>query len=428
MKRNRFPEGTVTLISQLEDRFLRYVQIDTQSDELSAARPTTAGQMTLLRLLERELVDLGATDVVLDDVGWVLATIPAMSDAPAPRIALFAHVDTAPAYPGENVQPLVHRNYSGRPIVLPDDPAQILDPAERPYLAQKKGHDIVTASGTTILGADDKAGVAILMTLADHLLSNPPIPHGEIRLCFTTDEEVGYGTEGLDLAVIDADFGYTLDGGEVGELTFETFSADKAIVTIDGISTHTGTARGQMVNALTLAAKFVTLLPESHRTPETTDGRDGFIHLYKIDGSAAHAELYFLLRDFERDGLEAHRSLMRSVVTTFRTLEPRAKVDVAFEAQYRNMRYWLENEMTPVDLARAALRQVGVTPIERPIRGGTDGSQLTEMGLPTPNLFTGMQDVHGPLEWVSLQDMELAVKTLTALLELAVTSRMQPVT
>jgi tripeptide aminopeptidase len=333
-------------------------------------------------------------------------------------VAFFAHVDTAPAVSGAGVRPIVHRQYDGRPIVLPDDPTQVLSPQAKPYLASKVGDDIVTASGKTLLGADDKAGVAILMTLAAELLARPDIAHGPVRVCFTTDEEVGYGVRGLALETLGADVGYTLDGGDAGEMTYETFSADKAVVTITGVSTHTGTAKGRMVNALTLAAKFVTLLPQAHLTPETTDGREGFIHLYKIDGSAAAADLFFLLRDFELDGLRAQVALMQAVVDTFGRLEPRARIELTVTPQYRNMRYWLEDNMRPVTLAQQAIRNIGLEPHLRAIRGGTDGSQLTEMGLPTPNLFTGMQDIHSPLEWISLQDMARATAMCMELVQL----------
>lgn len=389
----------------VRDRLLNYVQIDTQSDELMASRPTTAKQFDLLRLLEDELRQMGASQIELSTSGYLLATIPATVDHAVPTIAFFAHVDTTPALSGANVKPRVIKMYDGQAIGYPDNDSLALLSGDRPYLATRLGHDIITASGTTLLGADDKAGIAIMMALAETLLHDRSIPHGAVRLCFTTDEEVGYGVDGLDIEAIDADIGYTLDGGEVGELTYETFSADKAIVTIEGVSTHTGTAFGHMVNALTLAAKFVTLLPDSHRTPETTRERAGFLHLYQIDGSAAIASIYFLLRDFSLDGLASHGDLLRTICDTFQQLEPRAKVSLDITPQYRNMRYWLEDDMRPVTMAVQAMQNVGIKPIFRPIRGGTDGSRLTEMGLPTPNLFTGMQDIHSLTEWISVQDM-----------------------
>ncbi len=402
---------TESFLPELEARFLRYVQIDTQSDEASLAVPSTAKQYDLFRLLERELREMGAQDVTLTDYACLLATIPATVPAVTlPTVAFLAHVDTAPAFNGTGVKPLVHRAYDGAPIVLPDDPRQVLNATTCPELAGKLGHDIVTASGTTLLGGDDKAGIAILMTLAAHLLSHPEIPHGPLRLCFTPDEEVGRGVAHLRLEDLAADVAYTLDGGPSGEVNYETFSADKAVVTIAGVSTHTGTARGKLVNALQLAAQLILFLPQATRTPETTDGREGFIHLYKLNGTAAVAELHFILRDFELDGLQAHGDLLRAAATALQAGEPRAKVECTITPQYRNMRYWLEQEMRPVELALEAVRQLGITPVIKPVRGGTDGSRLTERGLPTPNLFVGAYNAHGPLEWVSLQEMAQATQ------------------
>jgi tripeptide aminopeptidase len=403
----------------LESRFLRYVQIDTQSDESSTAVPSTSKQLDLLRLLERELRDLGAHDVGLTKYGCVLATIPATAEGNgAPTVAFLGHVDTAPQFSGTGVKPLVHRRYDGQPIVLPDDPSQVLDPAHLPYLAQKVGDDIITASGKTLLGADDKAGVAICMTLAAHLLAHPEIAHGPVRICFTPDEEIGHGVTHLTLEDLAADVAYTLDGSDVGELVYESWSADKAVVKITGVSIHPGYAFGKLVNALHLAATIVNTLPQHTRTPETTAGRQGFIHLYKLDGTAAAAELHFILRDFEREGLAAHGELLQAVCRAVALSEPRAQIECTITPQYRNMRYWLEENMRPVELAKAAMIQAGIKPLIRPIRGGTDGSRLTERGLPTPNLFTGMQEYHGPLEWISIQDMAKATAVCVNLVQL----------
>ncbi len=408
------------LQSALTDRLLRYVQIFTTSDESSSSTPSTGRQFDLLKLLRQELNDIGASDVQLTETGFVLATIPATEGVDnAPRMAFLAHVDTAPAFNGEGVKPIVHHNYDGTPIVLPDDESQVLSPEVYPYLGKKSGDDIITASGTTLLGADDKAGVAIIMTLAEHLLQHPDIPHGEIRICFTPDEEIGMGINHLDLDDLNVDFAYTLDGGRVGELTYETFSADKAVVTVTGVSTHTGTAHGILVNALHLAAKIIDMLPQHTRTPETTRDREGFIHAYQMKGSAAQAEILFILRDFERDGLAAHGELVKTVCAAVQATEPRARIKCTITPQYRNMRYWLENDMRPVELAREAMVATGIEPFSDPIRGGTDGSRLTERGLPTPNLFTGMQNLHGPLEWISVQDMMKSVVVLTALVRRA---------
>lgn len=399
------------LLLDLENRFLRYVQIDTQSDEHSNSVPSTAKQLDLQRLLLDELWALGLQDARLTDYGCVLATLPATSGHErAPTVAFLGHVDTAPQFNGTGVKPLVHRQYDGSLIVLPDDPQQTLAPEKFPYLAQKIGDDIITTSGATLLGADDKAGVAILMTLVQYLLANPQIAHGPLRICFTPDEEIGHGVTHLTLEDLAADVAYTLDGGELGELVYESWSADKAVVKITGVSVHPGYAKGKLVNALHLAAKLITLLPQHTRTPETTDERQGFIHLYEMHGSAAEVELRFILRDFEREGLAAHGELLRSACAALGLSEPRAEITCTITPQYRNMRYWLENDMRPVELASRAMEQAGITPLLRPIRGGTDGSRLTERGLPTPNLFTGMQEFHGPLEWISLQDMGKAVE------------------
>ncbi len=397
-------------LKDLEQRFLRYVQIDTQADESSPKMPSTAKQFDLLRLLVDELNELGAKDVTLTDSGYVLATLPATVATPnIPTVAFFAHVDTAPAFSGTNVKPVVHRNYDGTPIKFSDNPDLVLSEDDFGYLKQKHGNDIITAGGKTLLGADDKAGVAIVMTLAAALLNNPNIPHGEIRLCFNPDEEIGRGMDQLDLAQLNANVGYTLDGADLGEVCYETFSADKAIITVTGVSTHPGDAKDKMVNALHLAAKIIDNLPQDHRSPETTEGREGFIHVYEMRGSTAEARMHLILRDYELPNLESHGELVKSICANIQADEPRAKIDCTIKPQYRNMRYWLEDDMRPVELAVEALRQMDIAPLHTPIRGGTDGSHLTERGLPCPNLFTGMQNFHGPLEYVSVQDMGKAV-------------------
>jgi tripeptide aminopeptidase len=404
--------------TELEERFVRYARIDTQSDESSATSPSTEKQYDLLRLLADELRMIGARDVTLTDYGAVLATIPPTVTSDVPTIAFLAHVDTSQAFPGMEVKPIVHRAYDGRDIILPDDPNQVLSPERFPYLATKVGDDIVTASGTTLLGADDKAGVAIIMVMAHHLLQHPDIAHGPIRICFTPDEEIGRGVHANLPADLNAAVAYTLDGADLGEIVYETFSADKATVTIQGVSAHPGQAKDVLVNALHLAAKIVMTLPHVTLTPETTDGRQGFIHLYQMSGGAAATRLEFILRDFERDGLQAHGDLLRHVCATVAATEPRARIACEISPQYRNMRYWLEEDMRPVELALQAARQVEMEPISPPTRGGTDGSRLTELGVPTPNLFTGMQNFHGPLEWISVQDMVHATELCVALARL----------
>jgi len=395
---------------EVEERLLRYVKIDTTSDESSPTSPSTERQYDLLNLLVDELKEIGAQDVRLTDYGAALATIPATIDGDAPTIALLAHVDTSPAYSGADVKPIVHRNYQGGDIPLPDDPEQVLTYENSPYLKERIGDDIVTASGTTLLGADDKAGVAIVMAAARHLLANPDIPHGTIRIGFTPDEEIGRGVNASLPADLGAAVGYTLDGAHRGELVYETFSADRAVVHVQGVSIHPGWAKDKLVNALHLAAKIVDTMPQVTLTPETTDGRQGFIHLYAMSGTAAAAELHFILRDFEMDELERQGELIKQVCATIQTTEPRAHITCEVLPQYRNMRYWLENDMRPIDMAVEAYRRAGVEHFFLPIRGGTDGSRLTELGVPTPNLFTGMQNIHGPLEWVSVQDMSHAAE------------------
>lgn len=407
-----------TFDTELEERLVRYARIDTQADPASPSSPSTAIQFDLLRLLMAELNEIGAHAVQLTDYGVVLATIPATVTADLPTIAFLAHVDTAPAFNATSVKPIVHRKYAGGDIVLPDAPNMVLSSTSSPYLAKRIGDDIVTASGTTLLGADDKAGVAIVMTLARHLLQNPSLQHGPIRICFTPDEEIGRGVHANLPGDLQADFAYTLDGAERGEIVYETFSADAAKVHIQGVSIHPGNAKDTLVNALYLAAKIATTLPNATLTPETTAGRQGFILLHTMSGSAAAAELQFALRDFELDGLQSNGELLQQVCATIQASEPRAQITCTITPQYRNMRYWLENDMRPIELAREACNQVGIEHFSIPTRGGTDGSRLTELGVPTPNLFTGMQNIHGPLEWVSVQDMARATDICIRLAEL----------
>jgi tripeptide aminopeptidase len=403
------------LCAELEARLTRYAAIDSQSDEGSASAPSTARQLDILRLLRDELQEMGASDVRLTDYGTVLATIP--GTAPGPTIGLLAHVDTAPQFAASGVKPRVIRGYNGCEITFPDAPDLVLSPAEFPYLAEKVGHDIVTASGTTLLGADDKAGVAVIMATARHLLVNPGIARPTLRIAFTPDEEIGRGVDPRLPADLGADFAYTLDGGAVGEIEYESFSADAATITVRGVSIHPGLAKGRMVNALHLAARIVDLIPQATMTPEVTSGREGFIHVYQLDGTAALATIRLILRDFELDGLAAKGALMQRICETVAATEPRAQIACDIRAQYRNMRYWLEKDMTPVELARTACRKLGLEPVSVPIRGGTDGSRLTEMGVPCPNLFAGMQNIHGPLEWVSVQDMEMAARLCLELVQ-----------
>lgn len=395
---------------ELEERLVRYVQIDTTADESSPTSPSTKKQYDLLNLLVDELKAIGAQDVTLTDYGAVIATIPATVKSEVPTIAFLAHVDTTPQFSGTGVKPIVHRNYDGGAIRFPDAPDLVLSPDNSPYLASKRGEDIVTASGTTLLGADDKAGIAIIMAAARHLLRNPDSPHGTIRVCFTPDEEIGRGVHKNLPGDLKADFAYTLDGSDLGDIVYETFSADKGTVHIQGVSIHPSIAKDKLVNALHLAAKIIMTLPHVTLTPETTSDREGFIHLYYMTGGSAAAEMHFILRDFERDPLHAQGELLQQVCAAVQATEPRAKITCTVTPQYRNMRYWLENDMRPVELARQASEALGIDHFSIPVRGGTDGSRLTEMGVPTPNLFTGMQNIHGPLEYNSIQDMARATE------------------
>lgn len=398
---------------ELEERLVRYARVDTQSDEASATGPSTDIQWVLARMLADELTQIGAADVRITDYGAVLATVPATAEGPV--IGLLAHMDTAPQFNATGVKPVVHRGYNGGDITFADAPELRLSPENSRHLAEKLGHDIITASGTTLLGADDKAGIAIIMTLARHLLANRGIAHTGLRIAFTPDEEIGRGVDKRLPADLGADFAFTLDGGMVGEIEYESFSADGAVVRVTGVSAHPGYAKGKLVNALHLAAKIISALPQGTLVPEVTEAREGFVHCYQMGGTAAEAELRFILRDFELDGLAAKGALLRAVCDAVQAGEPRAVISVEITKQYRNMRYWLEKDMTPVELARKACEAEGIAPVSVPIRGGTDGSRLTEMGVPTPNIFTGMQEIHGPLEWVSVQDMAAAVRVLLRL-------------
>ncbi|MEQ6247350.1 peptidase T [Sulfitobacter sp. HNIBRBA3233] len=406
--------------TELQDRLMRYAAVDTQSNAQSASQPSTARQLDLSRMLVDELEAMGASDVRLTDYGVVLATVPATTEGPT--IGLCAHVDTAPQYNATGVRPRLIEGYNGGDISFPDAPDLRLGADISPHLADCVGHDIITASGTTLLGADDKAGVAIIMTAARHLLETPDIPHGELRIAFTPDEEIGRGVDERLPRDMACDFAYTFDGASPGEVEYETFSADGAVVTVTGVSIHPGWAKDKLVNALHLAARIVNTLPQATMTPETTSGDEGFLHVTDLSGDAAQARIGLILRDFEREGLAEKGALLQKVCDAVAATEPRARILCEITPQYRNMRYWLEKDMTPVHLAQEAVRETGLAPRSVPIRGGTDGSRLTEMGLPCPNIFTGMQEIHGPLEWVSVQDMGAATRVALTLVERAARS------
>jgi tripeptide aminopeptidase len=404
-------------MSTLLDRFCRYVQIDTQADEKAVAYPSSAGQLELGRLLTSELRAMGLSDATQDENGIVLATIPSKVDRPLPTIAFNAHLDTSPETSGHGVKPLVHRNYDGNDIVLPGDPSKIIRVADCPELATVKGKTIVTTDGTTLLGADDKAGIAVIMELAAHLGAHHEVPHGPIRLCFTCDEEIGRGVDHVDLKKLGAHVGYTLDGGGVGEIDYETFSADLATVAITGSNVHPGIAKGRMVNAIRLAGLFLDRLPRLTQTPETTDGRDGFLHPYRIEGGVAEVTMRILLRDFDTPVLAQRAAILREIARLAMLDYPSARVDVKVTPQYRNMADGLKKEPRAISFAQEAMRRAGLEPRLTIVRGGTDGSRLTELGLPTPNLSTGEHNLHSPLEWTCLEEMETAVRVLVELVQ-----------
>ncbi|TAG99680.1 MAG: peptidase T [Sphingobacteriales bacterium] len=400
------------------ERLLRYVQIDTQSDPYSESFPSTAKQLDLSRLLVKELMDMGISDAGLDEHGYVFATIPGNTDKDVPVICFCSHMDTAPDVSGTGVKPIVHSNYDGSPIILPDDPSQVLTIELHPYLKEKIGDDIITASGTTLLGADDKAGVAIIMDLAHFLLTHPDIKHGRIRILFTPDEEVGRGVEKLDMEKLGADYGYTLDGSEAGSFEDETFSADGCIVTFEGVSAHPGTAKGKMINAVKLAAAFVDALPKGAFSPETTEGREGFVHPLHISGSAEQAKVEFIIRDFETQKLNDHAAFLKQLAQEIADEYPGAKVSVDVKQQYRNMKEVLDLHPKVGAYAKEAIHRAGLTIRQHPVRGGTDGSRLSFMGLPCPNIFTGEMALHSRHEFVSVQDMQKSVETLVHLVQI----------
>ncbi|HLZ86997.1 MAG TPA: peptidase T [Puia sp.] len=397
------------------ERFLRYVRIDTQSDPRSTSHPSTEKQKNLGRLLAEELRATGLVDAALDDFGYVYATLPANTDKAVPVICFCAHMDTAPDCTGENVRPVVHPNYDGGDIILPDDPAQVISPREHPYLATRKGDDIITASGTTLLGADDKAGVAVIMDMVHFLTQNPQLRHGAIRILFTPDEEIGRGVDKLDMARLGADFGYTLDAGERGSFEDETFSADAMTVTFHGISAHPGYGKDKLVNAIKAAAHFVDSLPKDEWSPETTDDRYGFVHPVRISGIAEKATVEFIIRDFITGKLKAYEAHLQDKIEDTLKAFPGATAEVAVTEQYRNMKEVLDQHPRVTGYALEAIERAGIAVHRSSARGGTDGSRLSFMGLPCPNIFTGEMAFHGKHEYVSIQDMQAAVRSIVHL-------------
>lgn len=397
-------------------RFLRYVQFDTQSDERSTTYPSTATQLVLLGALASELRDIGLADAAMDEHGYVTATIPANSKKPnVPVIGFIAHVDTSPEMPGSNVRPIVHRAWDGRDIVLPDASDVVLRKADCPALVEQVGHDIVTASGATLLGADNKAGVAEIVTAADYLVRHPEIVHGAVRIAFTPDEEVGRGTLHFDVTQFGAACAYTMDGGLRGEVETESFSADAMTITFHGFNTHPGYAKGRMVNAIKVAATFIDSLPQHTLSPETTEAMEGFVHPYVVQASVEKTSVRLLIRDFDRDGLQEKERMLEALAEKATARHPGARVAFAIEESYRNMKEVLDTMPQIAEFACEAVRRAGLEVRRHSIRGGTDGSRLSFMGLPTPNIFAGEHNFHSRLEWVSVQDMEKAVEVIVNL-------------
>jgi tripeptide aminopeptidase len=401
------------LAEDVLDRFLRYARIDTQSAYDRETTPSTAKQLDLSRLLEQELRELGLDDVRLDEHGYVHASLD--GNESAPRIGLIAHVDTSPDVTGTGVDPQVHRGYAGGAIALPGDPSQVLSPEHSPALADKVGHDIVTSDGTTLLGADDKAGVAEIMAAVAYLKRHPELERAPLRICFTVDEEIGGGADHLDLERFGARYAYTLDGSGLGEIEAETFNATKVIVTFHGFSVHPGSAKGRLVNSIKAAAELLEKLPPDGLSPETTEEREGFVHPHVIRGQAELTELELIVRDHDRARLEEHLGLIRRLAREAEESPRAVRVEVREVEQYRNMREVIDQHPAVVEAAEEAIRRVGLEPKHEIIRGGTDGARLSHRGLPTPNVFTGGQDYHSLREWASVQDMAAAAATVVEL-------------
>ena len=400
------------------ERFCRYVQFDTQSDPLSTAFPSTEKQKILSQLLVNELLEMGIDDAHIDDFGYVYATIPATTNKSVPVICFCAHVDTAPDCSGTGVKPLIHKHYNGADIVLPDDTTQVIRLSEHPYLKNCLGKELITASGTTLLGSDDKAGVAEIMDLAHFLVTHPEVEHGTIKILFTPDEEVGRGVNHVDLKKLGADFGYTLDGGDPGMLEDENFSADAVEVIIHGVSAHPGAAKDKLVNALKIAGEVLAALPRE-LSPEATTGKEGFLHPVHVDGIAERCAISFIIRDFVTSKLSEKEALLKSIVESIVAVHPGARFEFKVHEQYRNMKEILNDHPRIVAYALEAIRRTGLTPIPGSIRGGTDGSRLSFMGLPCPNLFAGQQAIHSKLEHICIQDMNKSVEMLVHLVQVA---------
>jgi tripeptide aminopeptidase len=399
----------------VKDRFLRYVTIDTQSDPHSKTKPSTEKQKNFGRLLVKELHDMGVRDAHLDEYGYVYATIPGNTSKVVPVICFCAHMDTAPDCSGASVKPIVHTNYDGSDIVLPDDTSQVISPKDHPYLLKKTGEDIITASGTTLLGADDKAGVAVIMDMAHYFMTHPEVKHGTIKILFTPDEEIGRGVDHVNLEKLGAQFAYTLDAGERGAFEDETFSADGVTVIIHGVSAHPGYALDKLVNAIKVASAFIESLPKTELSPETTEGRYGFVHPVRMEGIAEKVTIEFIIRDFVTSKLDAYEEYLKEKLATILRRYPGARAEFHVKEQYRNMKEVLDKYPQVSEYAKEAIRRAGVEVLEMSARGGTDGSRLSFMGLPCPNIFTGEMAFHGKHEYVSVQDMQKSVETIVHL-------------
>jgi tripeptide aminopeptidase len=400
------------------ERFLRYVKIDTQSSHSATTYPSTEKQKNLGRLLVTELHEIGIADAHLDEFGYVYATVPSNTSKTVPVICFCAHMDTSPDVTGKDVKPQIVRSYQGGDIALPGDPSQVIRAAENPALTDQIGHDLITTDGTTLLGADDKAGLAEIMDAVNILMTNPDIRHGTLKILFTPDEEVGHGVDHVDLKKLGADFGYTMDGESAGNLEDETFSADKATIVIRGVSAHPGFAKGRIENAIKIASRIVERLPKDTCSPETTDGREGFLHPTDLQATLEGATLGFIVRDFTEKGLREKEALLDGIAKEVMRDFPHSTCEIKFDEQYRNMKAVLDKHPQVTANAIEAIRRTGLTPKRTTIRGGTDGSGLSFMGLPCPNIFAGEHAFHSRLEWVSVQDMEKAVETIIHLAQI----------
>ncbi|CAN5148673.1 peptidase T [soil metagenome] len=407
-------------MSELLERFCRYVRVDTQADENAATYPSSSGQLVLGKMLKEELLALGLVDAVQDQHGIVIATLPATVSHEVPAIAWIAHVDTSPETSGKGVRPVIHKDYRGGDIVLPGDATKVIRVGENSELNDLIGKTIITTDGTTLLGADDKAGVAVIMEAVAFLLAHPELPHGPIRICFTCDEEIGHGVDHVDLQKLGVVVGYTLDGAATGQIDVETFSADLATVRIQGVNLHPSIAKGKMINAVRVAAQFVARLPQA-QAPETTEGKESFLHPYRIDGGVAETTMRIILRSFNTSELTTQAELLRSIGAAIERENAGSAVQVTITPQYRNMADGLSREPRAAAYAEQAIKRAGLKPCLTSVRGGTDGSRLTEMGLPTPNLSTGEHNPHSPLEWTCLEEMESAVRVLCELAQVWVT-------